>query len=160
MGFPICDSCAAEGSLCKRCLENVRSEKISELDVLVSSILARHGAGGYIALEDLETKLLILADEEDAPRIIGTKGNCASELSKKTGRRVIVLVKGWGTEKIIDSIAKPSKLIERRKLFKHDGTEYVKLIFDKPLDEGTVRLLKKIIGDFEVEYKAGGQKRE
>jgi hypothetical protein len=131
----------------------VRSGDLSELDVLVSSILARHGVGGYESLHELENKLVIIASEEDAPKIIGFKGKMALEISKKLGRRVVVLVGGWGDEDIIRSLVKPNRLVATNRVYKPDGKEVLKLIFDKPLDEGTVQLMKELVGDVEIEYE-------
>jgi len=153
MVFPICDSCAASGVLCPDCEERVRNEEITELDVLVSTILKKHGAMGYKSLRVLDSKIVIFSSESDAPRIIGTKGHTALELSKKLGRRVVVIVDGWGKEQIIESLVRPIKVIAINKASNNNGQEVLKLVFDKPLDEGTIELLKELVGEVEIEYK-------
>lgn len=121
--------------------------------MLLSELLAKHGAAGYDSIKDLETKLVIFASEADASRIIGAKGHTAAELSKKLGRRVVVLVKGWEKEQIIKSLARPSRVVATNKVFKEGGKEVLKLIFDKVLDEGTIELMKQLIGEVEIDYE-------
>lgn len=153
MAFPICDECASSIVLCPRCREKERRGEISELDVLVSTILKRHGATGYEALRDLGSKLVIFASESEAPIIIGTRGNTAQELSKKLGRRVVVLVRGWNKERIIASLARPSRIVAVNRVFQQDGTEVLKMILDRPLDEETAKLAKELAGDVEIDYE-------
>jgi len=108
MAFPICDDCASSGVLCPQCEENLRSEKISNLDVLLSTLLSKHGAVGYISLLAIEKKVIILVSDEQAPGVIGTGGNTVADLSRKLGRRVIVLVEGSDLETVLKSVARPS----------------------------------------------------
>ncbi len=153
MAFPICDKCASSGILCPKCEAMVREGRVSELDVLVSTILARYGATGYETLIDLENKLVILASDDEVPKIIGPKGITAAELAKKLGRRVVVLSRNSKKEFIIKSVARPNKLVAMNKVFRPDGKEVLKLIFDKPLDVGTTRVLKDLIGEVEIGYE-------
>jgi|GEM_PF-1989843 len=153
MAFPICDECASSGILCSKCERRVRRGEVSELDVLVSTILAGHKATGYESIIDLENKLVILASDEEVPKIIGRGGTMAAELAKKLGRRVVVLNRGADREFIIKSLARPNKVVAMNKVFKPGDEEVLKLIFDKPLDEGTVQVLKDLIGEVEIEYE-------
>lgn len=152
MAFPICDSCASSGVLCKNCEEKARHGEVSELDVLVSTLLAQHKVSGYESLVDLETKLIIFASNEDAMTIIGPGGKTAAELSKKLGRHVTVVSKGWDRDLIIKSMARPSRLVAVNKVFESGGKERQKLIFDKPIDEGSLKIMKELTGEVEVEY--------
>ena len=153
MSFPICDECTS-GQLCEKCEWKVREGEVSELDILVSTILAEHDAKGYARLVDLGDKLVIFASVEEAPLIIGFKGMIVKELSRKLGRRIVVLVKGWDAELIAKSLGRPSQLLGVNKIYKEGGVEILKLIFDKHLDEGSVLLLKELLGEVEIEYKA------
>jgi len=159
MAFPICDICASSGVLCAECEEKLRYDKISNLDVILSSLLSKHGADGYINTLAIEGKLIILASEEQAPKIIGTKGNTVSELSKKLGRRIIVLVEGSDLETILNSVARPSRLISKKNMVKEDGKEVLKLIFDKQLDEGTIELIEELVGKVEIGYEKNSHVR-
>ena len=152
MAFPICDSCASSGVLCKKCEEKARHGEVSELDVLVSALLAQHKVSGYESLVDLETKLIIFASNEDAMAIIGPGGKTAAELSKKLGRHVTVVSKGWDRDLIIKSMTRPSRLVAVNKVFESGGKERQKLIFDKPIDEGSLKIMKELTGEVEVEY--------
>lgn len=158
MAFPICNNCARSGILCPDCQQKVRKDNISELDVLVSSILAHHGATGYESLIDFGNKLIVFASDKDTKTIIGQKGMTVAELSKKVGRRVVVLSRVWNKETIVRSLARPSKLAAINKIFKEDGTELLKLIFDKPIDEGSLKLMKELVGDIEVAYEEKNEK--
>lgn len=153
MAFPICDECAKSGVLCEKCQKRTRDGEVSELDVLLSSILAQHGAPGYDLITDLETKLVIFASDRDAHSIIGPEGKTAEELSKKLGRRVIVIVKSWDKEQIVRSLARPSRLVTRNTVFRPGGKEVLKFIFDKPIDEGSLKLIKELAGDIEIEIQ-------
>ena len=68
MAFPICDNCARAGHLCEACQKRARDGKISELEILASSILARHGATGFESIVELEpeNKLVMFASEAEA----------------------------------------------------------------------------------------------
>ena len=153
MAFPICDKCATSGILCEACQKKARAGGVSELDVLVASILARHGVTGYDSIIDLETKLIIFTTDNDAPSIIGPGGSTAEELSKKLGRRVIVIVKSWDKDLIVKSLARPARLVTKNTIFKPDGKEVLKFIFDKPIDEGTSKLIKELAGEVEIDYQ-------
>ena len=153
MAFPICDKCASSGILCEACQKKARASGVSELDVLVSSILARHGVTGYESIVDLETKLIIFASDNDVPSIIGPGGSTAEELSKKLGRRVIVIVKSWDKDLIVKSLARPARLVTKNTIFRPDGKEVLKFIFDKPIDEGTSKLIKELVGEVEIDYQ-------
>ncbi len=152
MAFPICDTCASSGVLCPECERRVREGEISELDVIVSTLLWRRKVRGYDSLVNLGDKIVIFAPDEEAPKIIGQGGVTAAELSRKLGRRVVVLPKGADKDLIIKSLARPSRLVAKNKIFKPGGGEKLKLIFDKPLDESTVELMKKLVGEVEIEY--------
>jgi len=151
MAFPICDSCASSWVLCKECEARARKGDISELDVLVSSLLASHGVKGYESLADFEKKLIIFASNEDAMAIIGPRGETVAELSKKLGRGIAVVSKTWDKDLIIKSLARPSRLVAQNKVFTQGG-ERLKLIFDKPIDEGSLKIMKELTGEVEVEY--------
>jgi len=153
MAFPICEDCALSGILCKSCQQKAREGNISELDVLVSSLLAHHGVNGYDSLVDLETKLIIFASNDDATAIIGPAGKTVAELSKRVGRKIAVVSKSWEKDQIIKSLARPSRLIATNKVFRPDG-EIQKLIFDKPIDEGSLKLIKETAPDVEISYRA------
>jgi len=152
MAFPICDECAKSGLLCKGCVEKARDGEITELDVLVSNLLAHHGAKGYESLVDFETKLIIFASDEDATEIIGPGGKTVAELSKKLGRKIAVVSKSWDKMQIIQSLARPSKMVKENKVSTPKG-ERLKLIFDKPIDEGSLELIKEMAGDVEIEIQ-------
>ncbi len=155
MAFPICDNCARTGHLCEACQEKARRGGLSELEILVSSILARHGAAGFESIAELEqeNKLVIFASEADAPRIIGAGGETVAELAKKLGRRVAVVSRSWDKMLIIKSLARPAKVVATTIVYR-DGAEVAKLIFDKPLNEGTLELMKELAGDFEIGCQA------
>jgi transcription antitermination factor NusA-like protein len=152
MAFPICEKCASSNMLCESCEQKVREGRISELDFLVSALLAQHGVKGYESLVDFETKLVIFASDEDASAIIGPGGNTVAELSKKLGRKIAVISRSWDKDLIIKSLARPSRLVAQNKVFTQ-GDEKVKLIFDKPIDEGSLKLMKELVGGIEVEYQ-------
>jgi hypothetical protein len=65
--------------LCPKCEEKVRKGDVSERDILVSEILAKHKCTGYDSLINLEKKLVIMANEKEAREVIGVKGSVASE---------------------------------------------------------------------------------
>jgi hypothetical protein len=152
MAFPICDKCASSGILCEKCEWKVREDEISELDVLVSTILRGHDASGYEKLVGLDKKLVIFASDDEAPKIIGPRGAFAKELSRKLGRRVVVLSKGMDMETIANSLARPARLVGHNRIYKEGDKEQQKLIFDKVLDEGTIDLMRELLGDIEIEY--------
>ncbi len=153
MAFPVCEGCASSGTLCPECQEKVREGKISELDVLLSTILKSHGAGGYDSLIELDKKIVIIAPEDELPKIIGHRGKTASELSAKLGRRMVVVSRSMDKKTLAESLARPNRLVAINKVFKEGGAEVLKLIFDKPLDEGTVRVLKDLAGEVEIDYE-------
>lgn len=153
MAFPICGDCASSGALCPECEKRVRAGSVSELDVLVSSILSPRGVSGYGSLRDLGTKLVIFASDEEVPEIIGVKGKTAAELSRKLGRRIVVLATDWDPERIIRSLARPNRLVAINRVYREDGGEVTKLIFDKALDEDTIRLMRELVGEVEVTYE-------
>jgi len=156
MAFPICEACADSGLLCDKCQKKVRTGQVSELDVLLSSILAQHKATGYGNIVDLETKLVILASEKDAKDLIGPGGSTAEDVSKKLGRRVIILVRDWDKQRIAESLARPARLVNKNTIFRPGGQEVLKLIFDKQIDEGSLKLIKELAGGIEIGYQETG----
>jgi hypothetical protein len=44
-------------------------------------------------------------------------------------------------------------MLTRNVVFKEGGKESVKLIFDKPIDEGSLNLIKELAGDIEIGIK-------
>jgi transcription antitermination factor NusA-like protein len=153
MSFPICEECASSGILCEKCEERVRRGDVSEVEVLLSELLATHEADGFERIVELSDKLVIIASEKEALQIIGKKGKTVRELSGKLGRRIAVIAGGWDPESIAKSIARPNKLLTVNRVFKEDGKERLKLIFDNPLEEGTVNLLKELLGEIEIGHK-------
>lgn len=150
MPFPICGKCAASGVLCNECVKKEREGKLSELDVLLSTLLASHGVNGYDKIREIGDKLVIFSSGEETSKIIGTKGNTAADISRKLGRRIIVIDRGWGPDMLIKSLARPMRLVAKNRIYKQGGGEIVKLIFDKPLDEGIASLIKELVGDIEI----------
>jgi transcription antitermination factor NusA-like protein len=150
--FPICEGCASSGVLCESCEERVRKGELSEIDVILSTLLKARGIEGYISLKNLDRKLVIFATGKSAPTIIGKGGSIAKELSDKLGKRVAIISKEWEPIPIIESLARPSRLIGKNLIYKENGKEVVKLIFDKAIDEESVSLMKELAGDMEIGY--------
>lgn len=150
MPFPICGKCAASGVLCDECVKKERDGKLSELDVLLSTLLAGHGVNGYEEAREIGDKLVIFASGEETSKIIGTRGNTAADISRKLGRRIIVIDRNWGRDMLIKSLARPSRLVAKNRVYRQGGGEIEKLIFDKPLDEGISKLIKEMVGDVEI----------
>jgi len=153
MPFPICGKCAASGVLCDECVKKEREGKLSELDVLLSTLLASHGVNGYDEAREIGDKLVIFASGEETSKIIGTKGNTAADISRKLGRRIIVIDKSWDKDLLIKSLARPMRLMAKNRIYKQGGGEVLKLIFDKPLDEGIAKLVKELVGGVEIEHQ-------
>ena len=100
-----------------------------------------------------EVNIFIFASGEETSKIIGTRGNTAADISRKLGRRIIVIDKGWDRDLLIKSLARPSRLVAENRIYKQGGGEIVKLIFDKPIDEGSLKLIKEMVGSIEIEYQ-------
>ncbi len=152
MAFPICDSCASSGVLCSSCEKKVREGKISDLDVLLSTILANYGASGYKWSREIDGKLLIVGSPREAKEIIGYRGGLAAELSRKLGRRIIVVSDEWSKEEIARSIGRPARLVKINKIYRASG-DVLKLVFDKPIGEESAQIIKEMLGNVEIDHE-------
>lgn len=139
--------CASSGILCAGCEAKLRQGRVTELDVIVSNILFHDKAGGYNHLVNSETTLFIFAPKGEVPKIIGYGGKTVKELSRKVGKKVVVLESGGNMETLVNSIVKPNKLAGINHIYKPDGKEVLKLVFVKPIkDETVVQLIRDVIG--------------
>ena len=147
MAFPICDMCASTGILCSGCERKKEQGKITELDVLVSHILFRAGVKGYDRLIESEDSLAIFAPNDQAPRIIGYGGKTVKELSRKLDKKVVVIESDSDVKGVIESIIRPNKVLVINKVYKADGSEILKLVLDKKMeDKKIIELVRDVVG--------------
>ncbi|MBN2518000.1 MAG: hypothetical protein JXB14_04085 [Candidatus Altiarchaeota archaeon] len=147
MAFPICDMCASTGMLCPGCEKKREQGMLTETDVIVSKFLFQAGVKGYERLVESGGNLVIIAPKEQAPRIIGYGGKTVKELSRKVGKRAIVVEKEMGLKETVETLISPNRVIAINRLYKPDGSEVLKIVPAKSVqDEKIINLVRDVIG--------------
>jgi len=147
MTYPICDMCASSGVLCNGCQKKLDDGRISDLDVAVSRFLAHQDISGYERLKEAENGVFLFAERALVPKIIGYSGKTVKELSKRLGKRVIVIEDDASLNEMIDAVVRPSKAVALNTVYKGDGSESLKVVLSQPMREpGDIALLEALIG--------------
>lgn len=147
MAFPICDMCASSGVLCSGCERKLKSGEISQLDVILSNVLAREGIGHYDRLKETDNGVLVFADRKIVPKLIGYSGKTVKELSKKLGKKVVIIESDANLREMLEAALKPSRVVAVNTIYKADGGECLRLVLDRPFhDRGCLNLLRELTG--------------
>lgn len=116
MKIPICELCAQSKTLCSGCEHKLKTGKISEADVAISSMLVemrdrfKLDAAEFTKAVDLGRAVLIFTHGEVGV-LIGRDGKVVSELSHRLGKKVRIAEYSGDVKKTISDVVMPAKLM-------------------------------------------------
>lgn len=98
MKFPICKECLRNEILCDKCARNV-GDKLIKIDEIRMYRTLNNVSRKFSLLKDVEVQrvikgkdiILIIADKENASKIIGKEGGMVERLSKSLGKQIRVV---------------------------------------------------------------------
>ncbi|MBI2076123.1 MAG: hypothetical protein HYT72_02655 [Candidatus Aenigmarchaeota archaeon] len=146
----ICKICAQNDMLCHACNEKLKSGSITETDVAVSRAIYKIAPAASFIRSIGNSMVLILADKNNAARLIGRSGRNAKLLEKELGKKMRVIEKSEDKEMIENIFGFPiiginvlyskeqryrvrvQKQFQRR--LRHEYVEAVNALLDKKVD--------------------------
>jgi transcription antitermination factor NusA-like protein len=128
MKTPICELCAASGSLCNNCESRLSSGALSQLDVEVSRLLYKYRS--HFSLDDVELaqilnmgRLVILVTSSDAGLLIGKKGRVVNALSKDLGMKIRIVQKTGDVKRMVEELLLPVRITGMNLVYKQGGEQ-------------------------------------
>ena len=146
----ICKICSQNGMLCHACNEKLKNGLITETDVAVSRAIYKISPGSSFIRSIGNGMILILADKNNATRLIGRSGRNAKLLEKNLGKKIRIIQKSEDKEMIENILGFPiiginvlyskgetyririQKQFQRR--LRHEYVEAVNVLLDKKVD--------------------------
>lgn len=161
METPICGICAKSETLCSGCKAKLKSGKITELDIQISSLLYKINEEHNLSLASFERavdlgKVVLIFTKGDVGVLIGKEGKVVSKLSSALGKRVRIAQHSGDVKKTISDIIMPVRLLGVNTIFSPQGDYYrVRVpksdLYAMPIDITSLEKILKSIMDAKVE---------
>ncbi|MDH5437981.1 MAG: hypothetical protein OEX76_03665 [Candidatus Bathyarchaeota archaeon] len=134
----ICDFCLKSGILCPKCQANLRSGKVTDIDLKVGRLLLSlentysplQAIRFYGALE-ADDVLAVIVGRGDVARLLSYGGKIIRELGEKVGKTVRVLEHGVDARKFLEDLFAPLSVITINTIWLPDGTTETRVILRK-----------------------------
>lgn len=95
MGTPICSICLKSDMLCNACNNRLQSGQIKQMDInIAKAIFSFRPDASYDSYIDAGNFVIILADKDNAKKIIGKAGRNVKKLSEMLKKQVKIVEKG------------------------------------------------------------------